>query len=235
MHLTPSQLAYTPSLDSDLRGHYTPHAAVRPPHTTASTLIETRLFRFRFPILVVVTYSGPYTLHVYDVEQGVELRTVRMTDVAALGERVPPYPALMDIEVGEGYVVWCYDSVVVIVDINALRDGELRVGVITESEEPAVLRDVAMQLHLQAKVPEMEKREWERKWRVGKTTQCMEVPGEVAMERYTIVQPKTEAIDAANGAVVVHGAASARPSAGFVSGTSSLHSSHLICVTDLAV
>ncbi|CAL1710654.1 unnamed protein product [Somion occarium] len=200
----------TPTYEQ-LRGQYTPHAFIASPYQQL-----VRWFRFRYPVVAFITHVEPYTIHLYDIAQGVHIRSVDIDQVRQSGSRSMPGNSFLmntppiDLRLSDSYVAACFDSGVIVLAIRAADETRFSPVIICENENSLALQQAVLQLR---KVPRSELLRQRNhdfdsfadKDREQDSTNSVRAPGLFAMERFEVVPPTPEAKAAAAGALVIHG------------------------------
>lgn len=206
---------------TSLRGQYTPHACIRSA-SLHSTLV--RIFRVHYPLVAITVHTDRDAVFCYDIARGIQLQTITLDNIREAGKQssprwdLPNTLVLMDVQVFDGRVILCYESVIIIVTTQeSNNDSPLNVVLITEQEMPTVLKDTALQLQA-VDTPALGPTLGTSNWKTEGLVSSAVVPGNSAMERLKVVAPGPEALSVASSALVLHGAPSVRPAACFVGG-----------------
>ncbi|KAF9806707.1 hypothetical protein IEO21_08565 [Rhodonia placenta] len=123
--------------EEGLRGRYTPHAYIGAPHVGV-----VRMFRLRFPVLVLMSSQDDDALLLFDVRDGALLQRISFLDTDRIVGAPPNFAlasilecVVMDLDVTESYISVCFPSAIVIVP----RCEEVKPGTEDDSKTTRIL------------------------------------------------------------------------------------------------
>ncbi|EED82585.1 predicted protein [Postia placenta Mad-698-R] len=140
--------------EEDLRGRYTPHAFIGAPHVGV-----VRIFRLRFPVLVLMSSEDDNALLLFDVRDGALLQCISFLDTGRIVGAPPNFAlvsilecVVMDLDVTESYISVCFPSAVVIVPrCEEVKPGTEDVSkttrflVLAEDRPPQLYQEIGME------------------------------------------------------------------------------------------
>jgi hypothetical protein len=141
-----SQLEESMTIDSsrDLRGVYVPHGFL--PSFTGAPF---RIARLRAPCLAVIGVEASHVIRLYDVVQGVLLRSFDLDAIIRANSPGlhPSHFVLLDLDLSAEYLCACFDCALVVVALyEDLASGRnVPAFVYTEEIDPAIARGSAWQ------------------------------------------------------------------------------------------
>lgn len=138
-----SRASPPPRPDEDLRGKYAPHALIIGNGHSRSI----RVLKMCFPIVIVIYHLSPYAVHVFDIAEGIKLRTIQAGELQTSGAQPESQtttftgtPALMDVYVAKNYLVLTYDSIIAITAIRPQEEDQYPTVIIVEPDHPIFVR-----------------------------------------------------------------------------------------------
>lgn len=123
------------------RGKYVPHAFISTPAFTLSQTLA-----FQYPVVAFVTRKRPYTIHVYDIEMGIRIRSINTEHV--LESHVQSTAAMevffahapTSLCLSKTYVAVSFKAVTAIIPIRKTDEENFHPVIIYETQNPSLVK-----------------------------------------------------------------------------------------------
>lgn len=212
----------------NLRGKYTPHAFISTPSYALP-----QAFFLKYPVVSFIAATRPYTIHMYDIAEGIHIRSV---DIEKMLESRGHPPSVMDVFfakpptdlcLSDTYVAVSFESFALIIAIRKADEQHFNPIIIYETENPILVKKSAYHLN-KVTLPQACRRPEGPSFILESgeescTLDYIDTAGTLAMDQFEARPPPEDETSANAGALIVLSTL-LQASATFVSRKSSLPS-----------